>query len=263
MSIEGGVIAVIIGRAGSKGLPGKNTRPLLGRPMVWYTIEDAKRASLVDRSIVSTDCEEMKAIARDENLAVIDRPAELAGDTATVDAAVRHAVETDGGDEQIIVILYANVPVRPGDLIDRAVRKLVGTRADSVQSYCDVGKHHPLWTSTIDLSTSTVSPYQPNVPYRRQDLPELVLPDGGVIAVRRESLFTTVDGEPHAFLGRDRRGIITPSGSVIDVDSEIDLDLAHVVLTRRLSRALAQNLRDVDSTRTQSVQVTHPANHAT
>ncbi|MDY7108763.1 MAG: acylneuraminate cytidylyltransferase family protein [Planctomycetota bacterium] len=263
MSIEGGVIAVIIGRAGSKGLPGKNTRRLLGKPMVWYTIQDAKGAGLVDRIVVSTDCEEMKSIARGENLAVVDRPAGLAGDTATVDAAVRHAIETDGGEERIVVILYANVPVRPDGLIDRAVRKLIETGADSVQSYCDVGKHHPLWTSTIDLSTSTVTPYQANVPYRRQDLPERFLPDGGVIAVRRESLFTSVEGEPHAFLGRDRRGIITPSGSVIDVDSEIDSDLAHVVLTRRLSHASAQNLRDADSTQTQSVQATRPTSDAT
>lgn len=243
MSIEGGVIAVIIGRAGSKGLPGKNTRLLLKRPMAWYTIDDAKRASLVDRILVSTDSEEIKRIADEEGLAVIDRPPELAGDMATVDAAVRHAIEIDGGDEQIIVILYANVPVRPDDLIDRAVRMLADNRdADSVQSYCDVGKHHPLWTSTIDLSTSTVTPYQANVPYRRQDLPELVLPDGGVIAVTRRSLFSVVEGEPHAFLGKDRRGVITPPGAVIDVDSEIDLDLAEAILRRGERCIVAQGL---------------------
>jgi hypothetical protein len=116
---------------------------------------------------------------------------------------------------------------------------LIETGADSVQSYCDVGKHHPLWTSTIDLSTSTVTPYQANVPYRRQDLPKLFLPDGGVIAVRRESLFTVVEGQPHAFLGEDRRGIITPPGAVIDVDSQIDLDLAGLVLTRKERVTLA------------------------
>jgi CMP-N,N'-diacetyllegionaminic acid synthase len=242
MSIEGGVISVIIGRAGSKGLPGKNTRLLLGKPMVWYTLRDAKAAGTVDRIIVSTDCAEIKRAASEEGVGVIDRPPELAGDTATVDAAVRHAIETDGGDEPIIVILYANVPVRPDDLIDRAVRKLIETGADSVQSYCDVGKHHPLWTSTIDLSTSTVTPYQPNVPYRRQDLPKLVLPDGGVIAVTQKSLFSVVEGQPHAFLGKDRRGVITPPGAVIDVDSEIDLDLAEAILRRGERCIVAQDL---------------------
>ena len=239
MRIEGGVIAVIIGRAGSKGLPGKNSRALLGRPMVWYTIQDAKRASLVDRIIVSTDCEEIRRIAEEEGLAVIDRPPELAGDTATVDDAVRHAVETDGGNEQIIIILYANVPVRPGDLIDRAVRMLADNKgADSVQSYCDVGKHHPYWMVELDEG-DRVAQYHPNTVYRRQDLPELLLPDGGVIAVRRASLFTVVEGQPHAFLGKDRRGVITPPGQVLDVDSRIDLDLAEVILKRKETVTIA------------------------
>jgi N-acylneuraminate cytidylyltransferase len=238
MSIEGGVIAVIIGRAGSKGLPGKNTRRLLGRPMVWYTIEHAKKATVVNRIIVSTDCRKMKAIAREENLAVIDRPAELAGDAATVDAAVRHAVQTDGGDERIVVILYANVPMRPDDLIDRAVQKLVETGADSVQSYCDVGKHHPYWMVELD-GDDRVRPHHPNTVYRRQDLPELLLPDGGVIAVTRNSLSTVVQGEPHAFLGKDRRGIRNEPGEVVDVDSGIDLDLAEVRLRRREDAAVA------------------------
>ena len=238
MSIEGGVISVIIGRAGSKGLPGKNSRPLLDRPMVWYTIQDAKKADLVDRIIVSTDCAEMKRAASEEGVGVIDRPPELAGDMATVDAAVRHAIETDGGEEPIIIILYANVPVRPDDLIDRAVRRLAETGADSVQSYCNVGKHHPYWMVKLD-DEDRITSHHPNTIYRRQDLPELFLPDGGVIAVRRKSLFTVVEGQPHAFLGKDRRGIITPPGSVIDVDSEIDLDLAEVILKRKEAVTIA------------------------
>ena len=238
MSIEGGVISVIIGRAGSKGLPGKNTRLLLGKPMVWYTIQDAKQAELVDRIIVSTDCAEIKRAASEEGIAVIDRPPELAGDMATVDAAVRQAIEADGGNEQIIVILYANVPVRPDDLIDRAVRKLVDTGADSVQSYCDVGKHHPYWMVRLD-DEDRITPHHPNTIYRRQDLPGLFLPDGGVIAVRRESLFTVIEGQPHAFLGKDRRGIMSPPGSVIDVDSRIDLDLAEATLKRKEAVTIA------------------------
>jgi len=228
---ERSVLAVIIGRAGSKGLPGKNALALLGRAMVCHTIEDAQAARRVDRVIVSTDGEAIAEAARSMGVSVVDRPAALADDHATVDAAVRHAVETDGGGEETIVILYANVPVRPDDLIDRAVDRLVESGADSVQSYCDVGKYHPCWTSTVD-DDGRVELREPNAFYRRQDLPPAVIPDGGVIAVTRGSLFTVVEGEPHAFLGEDRRSIITPRGAVIDVDSEIDLALAETVLRR-------------------------------
>jgi N-acylneuraminate cytidylyltransferase len=230
---DDGVLAVIIGRAGSKGLPGKNARPLLERPMIAWTIDDALDASSVDRVIVSTDGEAIAAVAEAMGVPVVRRPGELASDTATVDAAVRHAVEAIGAHEPIIVILYANVPVRPDDLIDRAVHTLRDTRADSVQSYSDVGKHHPYWMATLD-ERGQVRAHHPNPVYRRQDLPKLLLPDGGVIAVTRESMFTVVEGEPHAFLGRDRRGIESPAGSVIDVDAPHDLAVAEATLRTHL-----------------------------
>ena len=120
----GGTLAVIIGRAGSRGLPGKNARMVAGRPMVCHTIEDALAAETIDRVIVSTDGHDIADAAREAGIQVIARPAELASDTATVDSAVRHAVEASGAMHSIIVLLYANVPVRPPNLIDVAVRRL-------------------------------------------------------------------------------------------------------------------------------------------
>lgn len=225
------VLAVVIGRAGSKGLPGKNAKPLCGQPMICHTIEDALAAEIVDRVIVSTDGDAIAAAAESMGVEVIRRPSALSSDTATVDAAVRHAVEAVGGQCKFIVILYANVPVRPDDLIDRAVRELNATGADSVQSYSPVGKHHPYWMVTLD-STQRIVPYMQNTSYRRQDLPPLLLPNGGVIAVTRQSLFTIVEGQPHAFLGKDRRGITSPEGSVVDVDCEADFRLAEALLNR-------------------------------
>jgi CMP-N-acetylneuraminic acid synthetase len=223
------VLAVIIGRSGSKGLPGKNSMriPLLAdaQPVVTYSIRAAKASSTIDRIIVSTDGAEICDAAMKESVEVIHRPPELATDTATVDAAVRHAVDESGDAAEIIVILYANVPVRPDDLIDRAVTTLGQTKADSVQSYCDVGKYHPYWMVTLD-GRGRVVPHVNNTVYRRQDLPRLLIPDGGVIAVTRQSLFTVIEGQPHAFLGTDRRGIVDEAGSVIDIDCFMDAIVA-------------------------------------
>jgi len=221
--------AVIIGRAGSKGLPGKNERLIAGRPMVSFSIADAQAASTVSRTLVSTDSTVIADQAQQLGVECVDRPARLADDAATVDAAVRHAVETARATEPIIVILYCNVPVRPDDLIDRAVRELASSGADSVQSYAPVGKYHPMWMSRLD-SARRVMPYIENDVYRRQDLPELFIPDGGVIAVHRASLFTSA-GHPHAFLGRDRRGVRNPAGAVIDIDSDIDLAVAEAMVS--------------------------------
>jgi len=229
MSDQDTVLAVIIGRAGSKGLPGKNALLLNGRPMICYSIEHAQQAASVDRVLVSTDGPAIADAAAAMGIDVIHRPPALADDHATVDAAVRHAVKESGDESQWIVILYANVPIRPVGLIDRAVAMLRETGCDSVQSYCEVGKHHPYWMVTLD-DHNRVVPHVRNTVYRRQDLPPLRLPDGGVLAVNRQSLFTERAGEPHAFLGTDRRGIEVPAGEVIDIDSTLDLAVAQAII---------------------------------
>ncbi len=225
------VLAVVIGRAGSKGLPRKNALEVAGVPMIAHTIRAARAATSVQRIVVSTDGAEIAAIAQREGVEVSLRSAELASDTATVDSAVRHAVEACGSRASIIVILYGNVPVRPEGLIDRAVAKLRSTGADSVQSYYRVGKTHPYWMSQLD-SEGRVSAFVENRIYRRQELPPVFMPDGGVIAVQRASLFSPREGEPHAFFGRDRRGIENEEGAVIDVDTALDLAVAEATLLK-------------------------------
>lgn len=231
-------LCVILGRAGSKGLPGKNALALAGRPMVCWSVDHAlaaQRRGAVSRVVVSTDGEAIAHAARVMGVPVIERPRELAGDAATVDSAARHAVErveaAEGVTYDAVVILYANVPVRPADLIDRAVAKLAQSGADSVQSVCPVGKHHPYWMRTLGGQAEDVlGQYQPNRVYRRQDLPAAYQLDGGIIAVRRASLFRVVDGQPHAFLGDDQRAIITQGGAVVDVDATADLPVAEAAL---------------------------------
>ena len=235
---DDGVLAVVIGRAGSKGLPGKNTRLVAGRPMICYTIEHATQAECVTRVVVSTDGDEIAAAAESMDVEVVRRPPDLASDTATVGAAVRHAVQALGATESIIVILYANVPVRPADLIDRAVGLLRRSGADSVRSCSDVGKHHPYWMCELD-EDQHIKPYVKNTIDRRQDLPKLLSLNGGVIAVTALCLQRAISGDPHSFLGTDRRGIETPPGSVIDVDDAIDLAVAEAVLTQQATEVVS------------------------
>ena len=236
-----GAVAIILARAGSKGVPGKNAAMVGGKPCALWTIEAAQAARGVGMVAVSTDDPRVAAVARGAGATVIERPAELATDSARVDDAARHAVdqmtspERERGDS--FVILYANVPVRPPGLIDRALDLLTSTGCDSVQSYAPVGKHHPWWTARVDPASGLVAPWEGEVlnhgVFRRQDLPPAFIPDGGVIAVRRRALFLEVPGVtpgPHAFFGRDRRGVVSPEGSVVDIDAPTDLLVADAVL---------------------------------
>ncbi len=242
-----GALAVILARAGSKGVPGKNVAPVAGRPCIAWTIDDAKQSRTVSRIVVSTDGEEIARVARAAGVEVVGRPPELANDTARVDDAARHAVlaaESTGAPGDPIVLLYGNVPLRPEGLIDRAVRMLQDTMADSVQSYAPVGKHHPWWTARVDGATGSVRPWEGATlnhgVFRRQELPPAHVPDGGVLVVRRCALFLQVAGVasgPHAFFGSDRRGVVTNDGEVVDIDGEIDLIVADALLRKRAAAA--------------------------
>lgn len=245
-----GTLAVVIGRAGSKGMPGKNAMLIGGRPAVCWSIDAARRAHLVNHIVVSTDCAGVRAAAVGMRARVIDRPSSLAADDSTVDDAVRHAVcehERASGEQiERVVILYASVPVRPQNLIDRAVTKLVRAQADSVQSYSPVGKHHPWWTVKVSPETGIVSsfgggPLNAGI-YRRQELPDAYIPDGGVIAVTRAALMLelpNVPDGPHRFLGCDVRGITTNPGDVVDVDGPVDAQVASVMLSASTRRNTA------------------------
>lgn len=242
-------LALILARAGSRGVPGKNLRPVAGRPCLLWTIDAAREAlgqGVVDRIALSTDSPEAMTLALHAGVDTVARPPELASDQARVDDAARHAVETleapgaaPGARThrfEEIVILYANVPVRPRGLIERAAARRRASRADSVQSYQPVGKHHPWWTAVVEPD-GAVRPWQGQVlnhgVYRRQDLPPAHVPDGGVLIVTRAALFGAIPGVepgPHAFFGAHRVGVINPEGSVIDIDTELDLLVASAVL---------------------------------
>ncbi len=231
-------LAIILARAGSKGLPGKNTAALHGRALIDYTIDHALAARRLAHIVVSSDDPMVLQIARRRHIDTLDRPFEFAHDTATVDAAARNVVETlesrDRERYEAVVILYGNIPLRPYNLIDRAIDKLKQTQCDSVQSVYPVGKTHPLWMRSLTGDQNDIlENYQPNNIYRRQDLPPVYMLNGGIIAVTRQALDLVSDTDPHAFLGRDRRAIVTDESEVIDIDTPADFTRAAAIMDIR------------------------------
>lgn len=237
------VLGVILARAGSKGIPEKCVAELLGRPLIDYTFDHALSAGSLAHVVLTTDSDGAKGIARSRGIAVVDRPAHLASDTATVDAAARHAVESVerevGCTFDAVCLLYGNIPLRAEGLIDRAVARLAESGADSVRSVAPVGKHHPDWLHRV--SGDSMEQFRKNSIYRRQDLEPLFYHDGAVVVVTRAALFGALEApdDHQAFLGRDRRAIIQQPHDSVDVDEPIDLFLAEALL-----RAKRGSLRD-------------------
>ena len=151
------VLAIIPARGGSKSIPRKNIKPFAGHPLIAYSIAAALQAESVTRVIVSTDDDEIAAVAREYGAEVpFRRPAELAQD-ATPDLPVfTHALawleEHEGYRPDLVVQLRPTTPVRPPDLIDRAVRLLQQhPEADSVRGVVPSGQNpHKMWRIAAD-----------------------------------------------------------------------------------------------------------------
>ena len=238
------VLGIILARAGSKGLPDKCARDLRGQPVIQYTFDHAGESGRLTDMVFSTDSKTLQTIARQGGVEVIERPPQLATDTATVDAAARHAVEVwEASHRQrvdVVVLLYGNIPVRAPGLIDRAIDKLITTGADSVRSVAPVTKQHPDWIFRVDDGRMTQ--FRPNSIYRRQDLEAFYYHDGAVAAVTRAALFAALDtpDDHQAFLGTDRRAIIQNPEDAVDIDGPVDLHLAEAILRTRSTKIHAE-----------------------
>lgn len=231
-------LGVILARAGSQGLANKHLRLLLGRPVISYTLEHARQARSLSRVAVTSDCPLVRRFAQAEGFEVIERPAGLATADASVQDVMLHAVDEverrdPGWRADALAVLYGNVPVRPADVIDRAVGHLRDTGCDSVRSFCPVGKWHPAWMSR--LAGDRVEPLAPGSIHRRQDLEPVYLHDGAVVAVSREAMEGARGRpkDPHAFFGSDRRGILVGPGEAVEVDALRDLFIAEATLRER------------------------------
>ena len=227
------ILGIIPARAGSVGVPGKNIRLLLGRPVISYTIEAAQAARLINYLAVSSDDPQVRDICRGQNLDFVNRPKELAGNASQIDDAMRHCVKEIESRRNIIidiaVLLYANVAVRAAGIIDRVIERLIETGADSVQTVIEPGKFHPYWLYQLDGDKA--AKYIENNIYRRQELPKLYAIDGAVGAVKRQALMNAAGSEnPHAFWGDDRRVIIQEPHETVDIDSVKDFYLAEAAL---------------------------------
>jgi YrbI family 3-deoxy-D-manno-octulosonate 8-phosphate phosphatase len=189
------VLAVIPARGGSKGIPRKNIRNFAGHPLIAYSIEAALQAKTVTRVIVSTDDEEIAAVARQYGADVpFLRPAEFAQDR-TLDLpvfqhALRWLAEHEDYHPDVVVQLRPTSPVRPPTLVDEAVCLLLDhPEADSVRGVVPAGQNpHKMWR--IDAETGRMKPLltvegiaEPyNAP--RQALPPVFWQTGHIDAIR-------------------------------------------------------------------------------
>lgn len=228
-------LAVVPARGGSKSIKLKNLAPLCGRGLIEYTFEAAKGSELLDRVVLSTDSEQIAAVARACGVEVpFMRPAELAGDDCPTLPVIRHAVEflqrEDDYRPDYIVILQPTSPLRTARHIDEALTLLIDSGADSVVSVIEV-PHQFNPCSVMELQDDRLVPFMPDSEQYnlRQHKPVFYARNGAAVyAFRYETLF-----EKNSIYGDDCRPYFMSPDESVDIDEPLDLEIAELLLTRR------------------------------
>ena len=135
------ILGVIPARGGSKGIPGKNIKDLLGKPLIKWSIEAAQKSVLLDQFIVSTEDDEIASIAEEAGADVLKRPSKYATDNASTVSVLQHVLEEI--EAEIVVLLQPTSPVRLENIIDQAIKNFLNSGSDTLAT--GYISHHFEW----------------------------------------------------------------------------------------------------------------------
>ncbi len=226
------VLSVIPARGGSKGLPGKNIKPLLDKPLIAWTIEEAKKSKYIDRLILSSDDKKIIAIAKWYGCEVpFTRPEELARDDTPGIESVFHAIQTLPEKYDYVVLLQPTSPLRTVRDIDGCIAYCTQKKAPCCVSVTEPDKS-PYWMFEMD-DLGRLEPLlkRDDNFSRRQVLPKTFVLNGAVYVAETEKL-----KEKKKFVHDETIGFYMPKFRSLDIDTEMDMIFAEFLLSNPLEK---------------------------
>jgi CMP-N,N'-diacetyllegionaminic acid synthase len=225
-------MAIIPARGGSRAVPGKNIRPVAGRPLLAWTIDAAREARAITRVIVSTDSVEIAEVARRHGAEVpMMRPSGLARDDTPAIDAILHAVDWlhdhEGYCPDYVSVLQPTSPLRTAADIDAAMAVLRARSAAAVVGVC-LAPHHPQWMKRVEDDGAISSLFEFDESLPRQQLPPVYVLNGSLYLVRRDVL-----KERRSLYAEKTYPYVMPIERSLDIDTAWDLQVADLVLSAR------------------------------
>jgi CMP-N,N'-diacetyllegionaminic acid synthase len=224
------VIAVIPARGGSKTVPGKNIRPLGGKPLIVWSIEVAQQVSEIDRVIVSTDDAQIASISREHGAEVYARPPHLATDAALVIDALKDLVETlraEQAEPGWLVLLEPTCPLRTAADVRDCLQVLSQGGYDSVATFKEAELNpHRAWHIVEGVPQVFIPGAIPWLP--RQLLPKAYQLNGAVYVFRVNLLA----GETKSILPGKAAAVVMPRDRSHDIDDSVDFAVVEASLKK-------------------------------
>lgn len=225
------VLGIIPARGGSKGLPGKNLKILINKPLIAWSIQAAKNSKYIDYFLVSTDSEEISDTAKKWGADVpFLRPKELATDEAPSSWLIEHAIlflKEKGETFDYVVLIEPTSPLRDSIDIDQALDKIEEKSGEAIVSVCKAETIHPAFMFTINETgqMNTFLPGDDFVVLRRQDLEPVYFTEGSVYISKIDAYL-----EKKTFYHKGTLAYIVPKWKSIEIDDEIDFHIAETIV---------------------------------
>jgi len=225
-------LAIIPARCGSKGLPGKNILPLIGKPLIAWSINASLKSKFVTSTIVSSDCDEILNVAKEFGATPLKRPKELAQDSSPSEPLISHAIEhfeREGEFFDYLILLQPTSPLRDASDIDSAIKKLLANNADALISVYEPS-HSPFKAFTTNSEGYLQGIVDNETPFmRRQDLPSVYLTNGAIYIIKTEEFKKT-----RRLFASKTLPYIMPKEKSVDIDTPDDLKSAEEYLKRHI-----------------------------
>lgn len=220
------VLAIIPARGGSKGVPRKNIRMVAGKPLIAWTIDEAKKSRYIDSLILTSEDPEIIKVAHECGCEVpFIRPSELSLDETSGIEPVLHAIESLPGYDYV-VLLQPTSPLRISDDIDTCLDMCINNGVTSAVSLTEPDKH-PFWMYYRAENGQITSVLDPVRNFdRRQDLPHVYALNGAVYVAECKWLM-----ENRTFVSPETLGYVMAKERSLDIDTEMDLTLANFILS--------------------------------
>ncbi len=243
MSKEKKIMALILARGGSTGVPGKNIKSLAGKPLIAHTIKIAQNSRFINRVMVATDSNEIAGVARQYGAdTTIERPEETAQKLSRAYDAYRYYISElksrEGYRPDIMVMLFCTSYSKTVEEVDSAIEKLISTRCDWVFTVTEVD-HHPYRMFTpiskdrmINFCTDVKS-Y--DIWGNRQELPSAYRINGNAFVTWTENIedYTTYNVDQVDYADADIRFVLCPPENSMDIDTPFDFEIAEYIMSRR------------------------------
>lgn len=221
------VLAIIPARGGSKGVPRKNIRHISGKPLIAWTIESALQSKFIDRTILSSEDEEIICVAKKWGCEVpFIRPVELAQDDTPGIDPILHAMEALDEKYDYVVLLQPTSPLRAAEDIDNCIQLCIDQNANACVTVTMPDKS-PYWMYTLDESNRIHSVIKTDHFFnRRQELPKVYVLNGAVYIARHDWLL-----ENQTFLTEETIASMMPKQRSLDIDTELDISILEKILS--------------------------------